>query len=160
MAQVKEQNLLFMKFPLGYEFLCQRGVPYGPRCAYQPIFQNLIKRCEETPPKLSFEQSVIVESVFHPHLDDTMRSKRVIVVGGTAGTGKSTIIREMKRIGGSLVTLLTSNNHQAASLGGFTCHSAFGCTPTKIASDPQRFKKLENQKVVIIDESQQIPQVS
>ncbi|GMI34519.1 hypothetical protein TrRE_jg2080, partial [Triparma retinervis] len=87
-----------------------------------------------------------------------MRSKRVIVVGGTAGTGKSTIIREMKRIGGPQVTLLTSNNHQAASLGGFTCHSAFGCTPTKIANDPERFKKLENQKVVIIDESQQIPQ--
>jgi thymidylate kinase len=92
---------------------------------------------------------------------ETNLSKRFLCVGGAAGTGKTSVIKEMQRIGGDSVAICTASNYQATNFpGGATCHSRFGCTPTKVPSDANRFKKLAKKKVVIVDESQQVEKVS
>jgi hypothetical protein len=147
---------IWMKFPVNIEFLVRNGNEGVPRISYQPRTQDLMSRCAESDSKLSLEQVSVVLTCLEPDCYHIKRAKRVVVVSGAAGTGKTAVIKAIKsRLGEAMI--VCPNNIQAASLLGQTAHKILGCTPSKVPEDAEKFRDLEDKRVVIIDESQQLP---
>jgi hypothetical protein len=82
---------------------------------------------------------------------------RVVIITGRAGTGKSTLVRELAKSGGPRQVVLAPTGVAALNVEGQTIHSFFRLpphivNPEDIVPIPSRFQLYQNLERIIIDE--------
>jgi ATP-dependent DNA helicase PIF1 len=101
-------------------------------------------------------QQIELTAEFQDVLDAVTRRRHSLFVTGRAGTGKSTLLRELKRRCGPNVAIVAPTGIAAVNVGGQTIHSFFKLAPRLIRPEDIRPSRnaavLKRLDVLIIDE--------
>jgi ATP-dependent exoDNAse (exonuclease V) alpha subunit len=96
--------------------------------------------------------------VYQPLIDEILRGRRNIFLTGRAGTGKTTLLRQLLGEAGDTAVVLAPTGLAAVNVGGQTIHSFFNFPPRLLDAGDAR--KLRNQRLVKAIDTLVIDEVS